>query len=320
VITCNLHNLARRMVLAALCALPGMVWAGTQVLVVAGIGGEPQFDERFTQWGKKVTTASATATGDPHRVVQLSGDAARREAVQSALQAAATELRAGDQFILVLLGHGSYDGSEYRFNLPGPDITGTEMLAWLDKIPSTVQQLVVNATSTSGAIAERWVKPNRVVITATKSGGERNAPRFGGYWAEALGSNDADRDKDGLLTAQEAYDYANRRVTESFKSDAAMVSEHARIGGTEPSRFVVARLGAAANFSTDAQLTALRTEQGGIEGRLADLRAQKAQLGQDEYFNRIEPVLVELAKLGERIDARMAALGLLQGGTADAAR
>lgn len=303
-----------RIALTALGALPaGMALAATQVVVVSGIGGEPQFDERFSQWGKKVAAASATVTGDAKRVVQLTGDAAKREAVQAALRSAAT-LKAGDQFVLVLIGHGTYDGSEYRFNLPGPDMTGTEILALLDQIPTTVQQLVVNATSTSGAIAERWIRPHRVVITATKSGGERNAPKFAGFWADALASNEADRDKDGSLTAQEAYDFANRKVGESFKSDAAIVTEHARIGGAEPSRFIVARLGASALFASDAQLMALRNEQGGIEGQLAQLRTQKAQLTQDEYYDRIEPVLVELAKLGARIDARLAALGV-NGGT-----
>jgi hypothetical protein len=310
-----------RIGLALLCALPaGMALAASQVLVVAGIGGEAQFDTRFTQWSQKVATASATVTGDAQRVVKLAGEAARREAVQAALRTAAENLRAGDQFVLVLLGHGTFDGNEYRFNLPGDDITGTEMLTLLDKIPATVLQLVVNATSTSGAIAERWMRPNRVVITATRSGSERNAPRFGGFWAEALTSTEADRDKDGTLTAQEAYDFANRKVTEAFKSDAAIVSEHARISGTEPSRMVVARLGAGAMFAGDAQLQAMRAEQSTIEGRLAQLRTQKAQLSQDEYFDRIEPVLVELARVGARIDARLAVLGVNTGGTADAAR
>ncbi|MEO6080098.1 MAG: hypothetical protein ABIQ86_10010 [Steroidobacteraceae bacterium] len=304
-----------------LCALPaGLAMAASQVLVITGIGGEEMFDTRFSSWSQKVATASASVTGDPKRVVKLSGDGARREAVQAALKSAAETLRAGDQFVLVLLGHGTYDGSEYRFNLPGPDLTGSEMLALLDQIPTAVPQLVVNATSTSGAIAERWVRPHRVVITATKSGGERNAPKFGGFWADALTSTEADRDKDGSLTAQEAYDFANRKVTETFKSDAAIVTEHAHIGGTDPSRFVVARLGATAQFASDPQLIALRAEQGGIESQLAQLRPQKAQLTQDEYFDRIEPVLVELAKLGARIDARLTALGVNTGANADAAR
>jgi hypothetical protein len=192
------------------------------------------------------------------------------------------------------------------------------MAALLDKIPSSVQQLVVNASSASGAVVDKWTRPHRLVITATKSGGERNAPKFGGFWADALASNEADRDKDGSLTVQEAYDFASRKVADAFKSDAAIVTEHSRLSGTEPSRFVVARLGAAAMFASDAQLIALRNEQSVIEGRLADLRAKKAEWTQDEYFNRIEPVLLEMARLGTRIDARLEALGVNSGGKTDA--
>jgi hypothetical protein len=311
-----LHRMLRLAGTALLCALPaGVGLAATQVLVIAGRGGEAQFDTRFGQWSQKVATASATVTGDAKQVIRLAGPEARLKAVQDAFQSAAQNLKAGDQFVLVLMGHGSHDGSEYRYMLWGNDITGTDLAALLDKIPSTVQQLVINGTSASGAVVEKWTRPHRVVITATKSAGERNAPKFAGFWAEALGSDEADRDKDGNLTAQEAYDFANRRVAETYKSDAAIVTEHARISGTDPGRFVVARLGAAAMFASDAQLIALREEQGAIETRLADLRAQKAQWSQEEYFNRIEPVLVDLAKLGQRVDARLAALGVKTGGS-----
>lgn len=311
-----LHRMLKLAGTALLCALPaGMTMAATQVLVVAGRGGEAQFDTRFGQWSQKVATASTTVTGDAKQVIRLAGPEAKLKAVQDAFQSAAETLKAGDQFVLVLMGHGSHDGSEYRYMLWGNDITGTDLAALLDKIPSTVQQLVINGTSASGAVVEKWTRPHRVVITATKSAGERNAPKFAGFWAEALGSDEADKDKDGNLTAQEAYDFANRKVTEAYKSDAAIVTEHARISGTDPARFVVARLGAAAMFASDAQLIALRDEQGVIESRLADLRAQKAQWTQDEYFSRIEPVLVDLAKLGERVDARLAALGVKTGGS-----
>jgi hypothetical protein len=153
------------------------------------------------------------------------------------------------------------------------------------------------------------------VITATRNGGERNAVRFGGYWTEALSSDEADRDKDGAVTAQEAYDFAVRKVGDAFKSDAAIVSEHAKLVGADPARFVVARMGAAALFASDAQLIALRDQQAGIERQLAEVRAQKGKLTQDQYFDRLEPVLVDLARLGERVDARLAALGVKDGGT-----
>ena len=284
--------------------------AATQVLVVAGIGGEPQYEERFTQWSQTMAGAAVTATGDKDSVVRLAGEGATRDAITRELARVARSLAAGDQFMLLLVGHGSFDGNEYRLNLPGPDMTGSELLALLDKLPAGVPQLVVNGTSTSGAIADKWVRANRVVITATKSGGERNATRFAGFWAEAMTSEAADRDKDGAVTAQEAYDFATRKVADAYKADAALLTEHAKLTGSDPGRFVLARLGTAALFASDAELIALRRQQGGIETRLAELKPLKAQLPRDDYYNRIEPVLVELAKLGEKVDARLAALGV----------
>ncbi len=288
--------------------------AATQVLVVAGIGGEAQYEERFTQWSQTMAGAAVTATGDKDSVVRLAGEGATRDAITRELTRIARTVAAGDQFMLMLVGHGSFDGNEYRLNLPGPDITGAELLALLEKIPAGVPQLIVNGTSTSGAIADKWARANRVIITATRSGGERNATRFAGSWAEAMTSDTADRDKDGTVTAQEAYDYSTRRVADAYKADAALLTEHAKLTGSDPGRFVVARLGAAALFASDPELIALRRQQGGIEGRLAELKPLKAGLARDEYYNRIEPVLVELAKLGEKVDARLAALGVKPGG------
>jgi len=288
--------------------------AATQVLVVAGIGGEAQYDERFAQWSQTMAGAAVTATGDKETVVRLAGEGATREAITRELTRIARSLAAGDQFMLMLVGHGSFDGNEYRLNIPGPDITGTELLGLLDKLPAGVPQLIVNGTSTSGAIADKWASPRRVIITATRTGGERNATRFAGFWAEAMTNEAADRDKDGAVTAQEAYDYATRKVADAYKADAALLTEHAKLTGSDPGRFVLARLGTAALFASDPELIALRRQQGGIEGRLAELKPLKAGLARDEYYNRIEPVLVELAKLGEKVDARLAALGVKPGG------
>ena len=51
--------------------------AATQVLVVAGIGGEAQYDERFAQWSQTMAGAAVTATGDKETVVRLDAHCAQ---------------------------------------------------------------------------------------------------------------------------------------------------------------------------------------------------------------------------------------------------
>jgi hypothetical protein len=91
-------------VLALHCA-PAL--AATKVLIVSGLGGDAQYEERFTQWGQKVAAASMTAAGgDAQSVVNLSGEAAKREAIEARLTAMTKALGEGDEFVLVLIGHG----------------------------------------------------------------------------------------------------------------------------------------------------------------------------------------------------------------------
>ena len=40
------------------------------------------------------------------------------------MAAVARDAKAEDDFVLMLIGHGSFDGVEYKFNLVGPDVIG----------------------------------------------------------------------------------------------------------------------------------------------------------------------------------------------------
>jgi len=288
----------------ALLACAGPAAAAVRVLVVSGLGGEADYEQRFETLGSQIAQASLTVAGDAAHVQRLAGAAATATAVESSLGTLAGAVATGDQVIVVFIGHGSYDGTDYRLNLPGPDLTGARIGALLDRIPAAVPLLVINATSASGAMASRWLKGNRVVITATKSAGERNATRFATFWAKALVTAEADRDKDETVTAAEAFDYASRQVAESFKADAAIATEHPQLAGADPARFVVARLGKGALYAGDRELQALRGEQTTLDDRLVGLRTRRAVLGDERYYTELEPVLSDIAKLDRRIDAR----------------
>jgi hypothetical protein len=125
---------------------------------------------------------------------------------------------------------------------------------------------------------------------------------------QALSSPEADRDKNEIVTAAEAYDYASRKVADTFKSDASLATEHSRLDGKNAERFVVARLGASALLPSDDVLDGLMKEQGTLETQLDGVKAKKSSLPQDQYYNELEKVLVDMARLDKRIDARKAQL------------
>jgi hypothetical protein len=297
--------------------------AELRVFVVSGLGGEPEYEHRFQEQAEAIAQAATRAGAAQDSVVLLTGERARRESLTRELATFVGKAQKDDQVVVVFIGHGSFDGEDYRFNVPGPDVTGREIASLLDKLSSS-QQLVVNATSSSGAVAEVWKRPSRIVITATKSGGERNATRFAQYWVEALTSPEADRDKNDTVTAEEAYEFAARKVTDTFKSDAALATEHSRIeapaGGGAPARFVVARLGNTAVLPNDAALAAMLKEQSGIEQQIDEIKARKASLPAEQYYDELEKVLITLAQLDRRIDERKTMLMGTQAREADETR
>jgi len=293
--------------LAALATSPAH--AQLHAFIVSGLGGEPHYEQRFVEQAKKIAQAATALAGDPSRVVVLTGERARRDTLERELRAFADRVRPQDQVIVVMIGHGTFDGTDYRFNLPGPDMTGRELAALLDSLPAQ-QQLIVNTTSSSGAVIEQWKRPGRTLITATRSGGERNATRFAEFWVQALSSPEADRDKDDVVTAAEAFEFASRKVADAFKADAALATEHARMEGDRTGRFLVARLGRADAVGTaDAELASLLQEQESIERQLEALRSRKQTLETEAYYDELEKVLVALARVDRRIDDRRAALG-----------
>jgi hypothetical protein len=289
---------------ATLFVLPAVAGAASFTFIVAGLGGEPEYEQRFREQAAAIAEAAKKAS-DPGQVVVLTGEQARRDSVRREFQEFASKIKANDSATVVLIGHGSYDGEEYRFNVPGADITGAELGQLFQKMPAK-QQLIVNATSSSGATIEQWQRPERVVITATKSGGERTATRFAQFWSQAVSSDAADVNKDEVVTAAEAFDYANRQVAASYKTEVALATEHARIAGENTSAFAVARIGSSALSSSDPEVAALLAQRGQIELDLDGVKGRKAALSQDQYYDELEGVLVKLALLQKQIDAKRA--------------
>ncbi|HEU4620447.1 MAG TPA: hypothetical protein VFV10_20605 [Gammaproteobacteria bacterium] len=300
--------------LAAAVAAPAAL-AEPYYLIVAGLGGEQSYAAEFAQQADALATAARRSVGDESRVVVLTGKAVSREALEKAFKTMAQKVGKTDSVIVFLLGHGSYDGQHYKFNIPGPDVDGEEIGQWLSAVPSR-SQLIMDATSASGAALEQWAADGRIVITATRSGAERNATRFGAQWAEALSSPEADTDKDEVITAQEAFDFASRKVKDSYTTEGTLATEHPQIKGDAAAHLTVARL--TERKARTPAVEALYSRLGDLEGQIEQLRQRRDQLDSATYLNQLQPLLVELAEVQQKIDTAEGRAGSSDAGSSDA--
>lgn len=282
--------------LLACVALP--MNAATYYVTVTGLGGEPDYEQRFAMWGADIDKALRTAGGEVETL-----KAPRKEQVSAALEAIARKAQRDDSFVVMLIGHGTHDGFDYKFNLPGPDITARELAALLDRVPAA-QQLVVNMTSASGASVEALRKPGRVIICATKTGTEKNATIFTRYWAEALRDPAADTDKNESVSALEAFRYAQKKTAAFYETEKRLATEHAMIddAGTQASAFPMVRLGASAAAARDPAKVALLAKKEQLEQQIDRLKYQKAAMPADEYKKQLTALLLELARTQEELD------------------
>ena len=209
--------MTRALLLAMVCALALPAYAATYYVVAAGLGGEPDYEQRFAAAAKDLDRIFKGAGSNAH-VYTLTGAQATATQLMQTMEEVARHAKADDDFALILIGHGSFDGLEYKVNLVGPDVTAGEIAAMCDRIPAR-RQLVVDTTSASGGAIPALERPGRAVIAATKSGTEKNATVFARYWVEALQDPAADTDKSDSISAMEAFTYATTK-TAGFFSDA----------------------------------------------------------------------------------------------------
>lgn len=286
-------------IVAFLAAMP--LTAETYFVIVEGLGGEPSYQERFSEYTGKLEEVCKKTAGDESRVHVLSGESAKRGAIEELFKQLAEKTRKEDAIALFLIGHGTWDGHVYKFNIPGPDITASQLQKLLDALPAD-RQLVAVTTSSSGASIDQLKSDRRVVIAATRSGRERNAPIFPEYWVQALSDEAADADKNNAITALEAFHYAEQKVKSFFEKEKRMATEHSRLEGGFAASFTLARLEAAVEAAEDPVVRAWLAEREEIEHRVNDLKLRKNSLPEEQYFEELEKVLLELARKQAEID------------------
>ncbi|MEL7536671.1 MAG: hypothetical protein AAFM91_06335 [Pseudomonadota bacterium] len=274
--------------------------AATDVLVVEGLGGEARYADAFALEAEAVAAAAATLPGDV-RITRLRGADANREAVAAYF----ADLSAPDLLLVYLIGHGSFNDIDFKFNIPGPDFTDTELATWLDDTTGGTQ-LVVLTGSASGAASDTLANDRRIIITATRSGVERHATRFGEFFAAALSDPSADLDKNRRITAREAFDYAARAVADTFKEAQQLATEHALLAGQRADRLTLARIDETptAPADDDPELARLTAERDRLNAEIEALQLARERLSVDEYRDTFTRLLIELAQTEEAIDER----------------
>ena len=298
-----------------LCAIPAR--AGVYYVTVAGLGGEPGYEQEFTSLTTDLDRLLKASGTDAH-VYTLDGNDATRARMTDVLGKVASQAKPDDDFVMILIGHGSYDGVEYKFNLVGPDITAADLAVLCDRIAAK-RQLIVNTTSSSGGSVPALEKRGRCVIAATKSGTEKNATVFARYWVEALHDPEADLDKNGAISALEAFQYATKKTASFYDAQKRLATEHAVFDDTghhdpvrEPatdtgeglllSNFTLIRLGAAQKAYNDPAKRALLAQKEELERKIDTLKYQKMAMSQDDYKNQLTAALLELAKVQDQLD------------------
>ena len=303
----------------------------THVLLISGLGGEPRYSDAFHGWLSRFADAATEKHGvPPERItylgekIDLDPTRIRARSTADNIRAAFAEITASmapaDELVVLLAGHGTFRDETARFNIPGPDLTPDEwngMLAGLGDRRVTF----VNTASASGPFVDALSGPNRTIITATRTGRERNMTRFGLHFVDAFADDGADADKDSRISMLEAFGYALREVQREYEGDNQLLTEHAVLddnGDREGSRemddlegdgalarmvFLASVGGAAGDEAVTPAMRALHEEKAAIEARIAELRSVKAQLPLERYEDELEALLVELALKNREIRA-----------------
>jgi hypothetical protein len=302
----------------------------SQLLIISGLGGERQYSDAFYEWSVTLADAAQHRHGlGRDQVIYLAEDPARDSAhiqgkstaaeIRDAIRTIARRTTAGDQVFIVLIGHGSSTGAESKFSMPGADLGSKDFAALLDSLPGR-KVAFINASSASGDFVPALSGPGRAIVTATKTGFERNEVLFPRFFVRAFAADGADTDKDARVSLLEAFEYARTEVARSYEEANKLQTEHALIedngdktgsakpelrkgdGATAQGMFLAPAISAAA-AAADPKLAALYKEKRVLEDRIAELRRSKDVMPPAEYEARLETLLIDLALKTQQIKA-----------------
>jgi len=296
------------------------------ILLVLGAPGEPEFGREFERAADLWSDAAKLAAAHLIQIGRDESSSANAPTDKDRLrQSLATESQrqTTSTLWLVLIGHGTFDGKEAKFNLRGPDVSDAELAQWLE--PCHRPLAVIDCSSASAPFLNRLSGKSRIVVTATQSGHELQYSRFASYLAADIADPAADLDKDGQTSLLEAFLAASHQVESFYKEQGRLATEHALIDdngdarGTPASFFqgTRARAAAAKDGATPDGLRAhqlhlvlspteaamspqARAKRDDLERQIESLRAKKTTLPEHDYYTALEKLLLDLATVYDK--------------------
>lgn len=282
-------------------------------IIINGAGGDAVYGRQFEEWTGQLSSVLSSRFGFDAKQLTVLKDASAED-VKRTFTTLKTQLDADNVLFVFLIGHGSYDGKESKFNLVGPDLSASDYSALLSSLP-TRRVVVFNMSSASGEFVKSLAAKGRIIITATKSGQETNATRFPGFFITALNAKDADTDQDGHTSVLEAFVYANRLTADFYKQAGRLATEHAMFDDNgdgvgheklEAGEGLLARATYLDSLSVDEAAASAATgrllkERTRLEGEIEQLIARKGSMGDAEYEAMLERLFIELAKVNRSI-------------------
>jgi hypothetical protein len=304
------------------------------VLLIGGLGGNAEYTATFEQYlfetrrafidEFQVPTSHITVlAGNNDNSEEFIDDRSTADNIRAEFDRLTNRVQANDRVYIILFGHGSYDGTEARLNIPRRDLGGSDYAELLD--PITAERILfVNTASSSGPFIDALSGTDRIIITATRSGRQRNETIFPRFFVEALSDPAADIDQNNRLSVREAFQYAVESTNRWFESSGNIPSEHALLDDTGDGKGVPLdelpdsddgafaadtylhppqTPGLTAGDTANDSLAANQTHTRELKKKIAALKRQKETMQEAEYYQQLEELLIRLARSSQPADS-----------------
>ena len=289
-----------------------------EVAIIQGASGEEAYEKKFARWAENFRNACVYADRTVRNIHKVDRNITPKEQIQGWLQLLETTPK--KPIWIFLIGHGTYDGNSAKFNLIGPDLSAEDLKSWLEPHKDRTV-LIINMASSSAPFITKLSSPNHVILTATRSGSEYNSTQLANFLSKNIINPEADLDQDGQTSLLEAWLYSTRELTDHYKQDGRLQTEHSILDdnadgkGTQPSAFVgiLPKDTSEENETPDGFRAhqhhlkqsdfekSLSPDQkklrDSLEMEIFKLRQKKPVLSEDEYYQELEVLLRKLGKI-----------------------